>query len=105
MFVIDFFPCVNFRSNEADKSRSLYLFHICDMWRLENRVYLRDIGISLSLSFPYGSGSLSRSRLFADFYGVKYIHYPVTPRVRFAGAAAPSIVLSNAKIELILETP
>ena len=105
MFVIGFFPCVNFRSNEADKSRSFYLFHICDMWRLKNRVRSRDVGISLSLSFPYESGSLSRSRLSADFYSVKYICYPVAPRVRFAGAAASSIVLSNAKIELILETP
>ena len=105
MFVIGFFPCVDFRSNEAGESRSLHLFHICDMWRLENRARLRDVGISLSLSFPYGSGSSSRSRLSADFYGVKYVRYPVAPRVRFAGAAAPSIVLSNAKIELILETP
>ena len=105
MFVIDFFSCVDFRSNEAGKSRSLYLFHICDIWRLKNRARSRDIEISLSLSFSYGSKSLSRSRLSADFYGVKYIRYSVAPRVRFAGAAAPSIVLFNTKIELILETP
>ena len=105
MFVIGFFPCVDFRSNEVDKSRSLHLFHICDIWRLENRAYLRDIGISLNLFFPYGSGLLLRSRLSADFYGVKYIRYPVALRVRFVGAAAPFIVLSNTKIELILETP
>ena len=105
MFVINFFPCVGFRSNEIDKSRSFRLFHICDMWRLENRARLRDIEISLNLFFSYGSGLLSRSRLFADFYGVKYIRYSVASRVRFADAAAPFIILSNAKIELILETP
>ena len=105
MFVISFFSCVGFRSNEVDESRFFYLFHIYDMWRLENRARLRDIEISLNLSFPYGSGSLSRSRLSADFYGVKYVRYPVASRVRFAGAAALSIVLFNAKIELILETP
>ena len=105
MFVIGFFPCVSFRSNEAGKSRFFRLFHICDIWRLENRARLRDIGISLSLSFPYGSGSLSRSRLSADFYDVEYIRYPVASRVRFVDAAAPFIVLFNIKIELILETP